>query len=603
MLGIYCRISREKEEGKNVSIPDQKKKGIAMAKELRIDYKIYVDEGISGTLPVSERPSFSKLLEDIAEDKITHLYAVDQSRIERSPETRIVVNTMLKKKGIRMFTDMEGEIDLHDPQQSMVGDIMSAFNKFFVDITTKKVKSALLFRVEEGKAHSSILPYGYTKDEGGYLIIDEEEAEVVKKIYELSLKGKGQRSIAEWLDDHNIPTRYNKIGKGTMTTKNKYTGEKTITNKKDIKWAGKTVQGIIKNPIYKGERLYRGKTYAVSAIVSKAYWQEVNDNLKKNANSKSGNTPKYDYLLKGVLRCGKCGRNYYGRTRANRKDHFYMCSSKRYKGQSCGQRSINIDVIENIIWTEIFLDPDNVEKIHNEVFKNSNTDKSLLFEDKKIYEGKITDLENRKGKAVEYLLDGKIKPEDIQTKIDSLKNEIEKNKKQLLETNKQIENIGIEEKEIKDIGDFMANVSSAQTFQEKKEILNGLLKNIVLHHKEKDDSWVIELEYKTGYTFTILVSKENYKLWLTMKPLQERFKDDRELSEEDWEEIEAFTKKLKDENEGGEGGANSAPKKGSEKSNTSESTSKTELSGWFTNTNVSDVTLADVNQEIKRLFS
>ena len=603
MLGIYCRISREKEEGKNVSIPDQKKKGIAMAKELRIDYKIYVDEGISGTLPVSERPSFSKLLEDIAEDKITHLYAVDQSRIERSPETRIVVNTMLKKKGIRMFTDMEGEIDLHDPQQSMVGDIMSAFNKFFVDITTKKVKSALLFRVEEGKAHSSILPYGYTKDEGGYLIIDEEEAEVVKKIYELSLKGKGQRSIAEWLDDHNIPTRYNKIGKGTMTTKNKYTGEKTITNKKDIKWAGKTVQGIIKNPIYKGERLYRGKTYAVSAIVSKAYWQEVNDNLKKNANSKSGNTPKYDYLLKGVLRCGKCGRNYYGRTRANRKDHFYMCSSKRYKGQSCGQRSINIDVIENIIWTEIFLDPDNVEKIHNEVFKNSNTDKSLLFEDKKIYEGKITDLENRKGKAVEYLLDGKIKPEDIQTKIDSLKNEIEKNKKQLLETNKQIENIGIEEKEIKDIGDFMANVSSAQTFQEKKEILNGLLKNIVLHHKEKDDSWVIELKYKTGYTFTILVSKENYKLWLTMKPLQERFKDDRELSEEDWEEIEAFTKKLKDENEGGEGGANSAPKKGSEKSNTSESTSKTELSGWFTNTNVSDVTLADVNQEIKRLFS
>src|SRR5690606_7045398 len=104
MLGIYCRISREKEEGKNVSIPDQKKKGIAKAKELGENYKIYVDEGISGTLSVTDRPQFAQLVDDIKKDKITHVFAVDQSRIERSPETRMMVNRLLKDKGIRMFT-------------------------------------------------------------------------------------------------------------------------------------------------------------------------------------------------------------------------------------------------------------------------------------------------------------------------------------------------------------------------------------------------------------------------------------------------------------------------------------------------------------------
>src|SRR5690606_38084962 len=98
MLGIYCRISREKEEGKNVSIPDQKKKGVAKAKELSLDHEFYIDEGISGTLPINERPEFFRLIGDIAEGKITHLFAVDQSRIERSPEIRSIVNTKLKEK-------------------------------------------------------------------------------------------------------------------------------------------------------------------------------------------------------------------------------------------------------------------------------------------------------------------------------------------------------------------------------------------------------------------------------------------------------------------------------------------------------------------------
>ena len=61
MLGIYCRISREKEAGKDRSIADQKALGIELAQKHRTEYKVYIDEGYSGTLEnIKDRPAFSK---------------------------------------------------------------------------------------------------------------------------------------------------------------------------------------------------------------------------------------------------------------------------------------------------------------------------------------------------------------------------------------------------------------------------------------------------------------------------------------------------------------------------------------------------------------
>jgi DNA invertase Pin-like site-specific DNA recombinase len=91
MLGIYCRISRLKEDEKDRSIEDQQKTGIEFAKKSNLAYKIYVDEGISGTKPVSERPALSNLLDDIAEGLIKSVFVYDQSRLERNPQIRFAL--------------------------------------------------------------------------------------------------------------------------------------------------------------------------------------------------------------------------------------------------------------------------------------------------------------------------------------------------------------------------------------------------------------------------------------------------------------------------------------------------------------------------------
>ena len=127
MLAIYCRISKEKAEGKDRSINDQKMLGIDLAKKLKIDYQVYIDEGVSGTNEISDRPAFSMMLDDISDAKITAVYSYDQSRLERKPEVRFIFNKLLKDYDIKLYDERE-EININDESSEFFGDLLSVIN-------------------------------------------------------------------------------------------------------------------------------------------------------------------------------------------------------------------------------------------------------------------------------------------------------------------------------------------------------------------------------------------------------------------------------------------------------------------------------------------
>ncbi len=96
-LGVYCRISRTK-DGNDLSIPDQKQKGIKKAKELALPYELYIDEGISGDSDkIEDRPEFERFIADIINGNLSAVYAYDQSRFERNPQVRFIINDIFKK--------------------------------------------------------------------------------------------------------------------------------------------------------------------------------------------------------------------------------------------------------------------------------------------------------------------------------------------------------------------------------------------------------------------------------------------------------------------------------------------------------------------------
>lgn len=500
MLAIYTRLSKEDEENK--SIKHQKREGISFANTHNLEFRIYDEgEGVSGTLDIDKRPQLKKLTENIIDGSISMVWFRNQNRLERNSVTYHTFINYARKYNVKLFFG-DREYDLSDPTQLLQNSIISSINQYKTDLQSFQTKRTLLDNIKEGKANGRILPYGYKSNEDGYLVIDEEEAEIVKKIFTMSLEGKGQKTIANWLNKNNIPTRYNKL-EGTLTTKNKYSKEKRTVNKSKIKWSNKVPHDIIKNPIYKGERRWKGKTYPAPPIVTKEYWKKVNDNLKNNRNN-SGKKVEHKYLLKGLLRCAKCGKNYYGRSRTSdpkgyrireskdgkiRKDYnLYTCASKRYKYTNCGSRDIKLVELDALIWGVFFEEQLLIEKM--KLFL-SNTDLIKREEEVKHrisnLELDVQILENKKLRAVKIILEHEDLEEDFKAQINSLKSQIANTKERLAFEKGVLESIKNVESIFKDKIESLNSLKKELPFLDKKNVIHEFIKEIVLYTSLPND--------------------------------------------------------------------------------------------------------------------
>lgn len=510
MIGIYCRISKEKEQGKDRSIDDQRLLGIELANKLGVEYEIYIDEGLSGTLAINDRPALYKLVQDCEDNKINMFYYYDNSRLEREPATYLYLTNLFIKKNIRCYTN-NGEV-VFNPESVAFGTIMSALNKLSVEITKQKVKSVLKRNAENGKVHA-IAPYGYKKNENNLLIIDEVQAEIIKRIYALSLSGVGTIKIARILNAESVPTKYNLMEKGgTISVRNKYTNKITTRDKSKVTWAGGTIRNIISNTTYKGVRLFSGVEYECPAIFDKHYWGKVNDNLKSNSNT-TGVSTEHKYLLKGLLRCGRCGRNYYGRTRVSKKDNYYTCSSKRITNYNCGNRSLNIDILDDIIWNK-FIGNGELTKLIELHYSNINTSDIVveIQAEIKAFESKLKANDTSKNKLIDLVLSEVLSNAEVKTKMNSLRIERDILETKIYNLKEQLDSYNDSNNSIEGIlKDLNFNVRNIG-FNDKKDILNKYIKDVVIYYDDVKN-YYLEVFFKVANMNNIVFTIENnYKV-------------------------------------------------------------------------------------------
>lgn len=519
MLAIYTRLSVENED--SASIENQLREGKEFAKNKGLSYQIYNEgEGISGTLDLKDRPELNKLIGDISTDKITSVWMRNQNRMERNSLTFHLFADIIKKNNVKLYFADGKEIDYNDPNTFLSSSILSTLNAYSAQLQSVQTKKSLKDNAKEGKVHG-ILPYGYTTNENGYIQIDSEESVIIKRIFNMSLSGVGTRSIAEILNKEEIPTRYNKIAKGKITVKNKYTGKLTIRDKSAVKWAGGTIRGIITNTIYKGTRTFSGVEYDAPIIIEPNYWKKVNENLKNNANT-SGKKVAHKYLLKGLLECGKCGRNFYGRTRTNKKDNYYMCSSKRYTHENCGNRSINIDVLNNIIWGRFFLDSEYKDLLIQgiEDLETGNRYEEIKIEIQE-FDREITTLNNQKSKAIRMTLEGLIKESDIKSTIENIESKIEDTQIKLDNLNEEIQQFEKTEEIVQDMEQDFKNIFLETPYNKKQEILRKYISRITINYVPEKRFYVL---FITPNTFNpipdVLVIDSSYNIMISIKTLK-----------------------------------------------------------------------------------
>lgn len=372
MLGIYCRTSKNRKD--KYTIEDQREGGIKCALQLGIGYRVYIDDGISGTLDDSVRDGLSDLLRDIRKKEVSHVYCIDQSRIERDTRTWDFFVAECLNHNIKYFPGGI-EYNLESDTNRMLAKLMSVVNAYYAEITSKKVRLANARKAKEGKTHG-LKPYGYKKGKDNKYEIYEEEARNVRRMFELSLQGVGAYTIANIFNEERIPTKFSGNFSGEITRRDKYTKAKTKFKKANVMWRGNVISDMLKNKMYKGIREWNrhedvitfedGKQVKrkvpveliisndIPVIIEPQLWDAVNANLAENKKN-VGRKETYRYLLNGLLFCGHCKNEILGKKRLKGSDNAYKCKGKRPPYKSCSDsRGISLPKLETFIVHHLF---------------------------------------------------------------------------------------------------------------------------------------------------------------------------------------------------------------------------------------------------------
>lgn len=296
---------------------------------------IYADDGISGT-NTKKREEFNRLIEDCMAGKIDMVVTKSISRFARNTLDCLNYIRQLKDKNIAVFFEKEG-INTLDAKGEIMLTIMASLAQQESQSLSQNVRIGLQYRYQQGKVQVCTNRFlGYDKDEEGKLIINPEEAEVVKRIFREYLEGKS----------------YYEIGKGLSAD-----GIKTAAGN-DF-WLASTLRKILRNEKYIGDALLQktittdfltkkrvenkgiAPQYYVEgsheAIIPKELYMMVQEEMVRRANLKTGTGKRRvysgKYALSSIVVCAHCG-DVFQRTHWNirgRKKVVWRCVSRLHK--------------------------------------------------------------------------------------------------------------------------------------------------------------------------------------------------------------------------------------------------------------------------------
>ena len=325
-IGTYERVSSEEQRERNtIRIQTE---GLARSIELETGVELvqrYVDDGISGTIPMSERPAGSRLLADARRGLFDEIWVYSIDRLGRDDVDPLIVWRELEDLGVSVRSITEG---VSSPFEYHIRVAMAAEERrAFLARSAAGMERA----VREGRYPGGIVAFGYAAEGERHkarLVIDDRliwgdltAGDVVRRMFEWSHDGWSDLRIANELNDLGVPTAYAIAKRGV---RDKRTQEV---------WRQGRVNQILASTTYFGEYQYGkrstrpGKeiiTVRVPAIVSKEFSDAVREIRGRRSRKPAGQRMRY--LLRSLLKCEICGRNYTGTT--SHGDVWYRCNGQ-----------------------------------------------------------------------------------------------------------------------------------------------------------------------------------------------------------------------------------------------------------------------------------
>ena len=373
ITALYERLSRDDElQGESNSIKNQKQLLESYAhKNGYSPIRHFTDDGVSGT--TFEREGFQAMIAEVETGNVGAVIVKDMSRFGRDYlKVGFYTEVMFKEKGVR-FIAINNGIDSANQQDSDFTPFLNIMNEWYARDASRKIQAVFKSRMQDGKRVSPSVPYVYLRspEDKQKLIIDEEPAAVVRRIYQMVIEGKGVTAIADILTAEKvlIPSAYAKI----HCPENDHS--KGFTN--PYLWSATAVSYILEKQEYMGHTVL-GKTVSVSyktkkrrkaepdelmifknthpAIVDEETWH-LAQKLRKTVRKPSYNRPPHP--LTGLVYCADCGSKMTHRQPSPTKkkkydaDDAYICGSYRQRTRDCTMHFIKTSVLWELILTAI----------------------------------------------------------------------------------------------------------------------------------------------------------------------------------------------------------------------------------------------------------
>lgn len=343
-VAAYCRVSTDMEEQESSYEAQVKHYSEYIRSNPAWEFtNIYADEGISGT-DTKKREDFNRMMSDCMDGKIDLIITKSISRFARNTVDCLRCIRKLKAKQNAVFFEKEN-INTLDAKGEVLITIMASLAQQESQSISQNVKMGIQYQFQQGKVrlnHSCFL--GYTKDTSGNLIIVQEEADIVRRIFREFLAGKSTRRIALELMRDGIPTatgrsKWHDSTIRSMLRNEKYMGDvllqKTYTSdflsKKKVKNLGELPQYYVENNH--------------EPIISRETFQQVQGELlrREHLYSESGmrETHSCKYALSGRMICSCCGSSYR-RMRSNvpTQNTIWRCKMHLQSKDACPGRSV-----------------------------------------------------------------------------------------------------------------------------------------------------------------------------------------------------------------------------------------------------------------------
>ena len=251
ITALYCRLSQDDgADGESNSIQNQRNILERYAREHRFpNPRFYVDDGYSGGS--FNRPGFQQMMTDMENGKIRTIITKDLSRLGRNQlHTGLYIEERFPMFGVR-YIAINDNVDTDRSESTELMPFKNLFNEWFIRDTSRKIRAVQRAKAERGERLGTRAPYGYRKDEQDRkkLVVDEEAAAVVRRIFALCAAGQGPSQIARLLKREQVlcPTTYAYERHGITHT--------SLDAENPYHWTSSTVANMLENEIYLGNTI------------------------------------------------------------------------------------------------------------------------------------------------------------------------------------------------------------------------------------------------------------------------------------------------------------------------------------------------------------